>query len=240
MGHRPTRTRREQRQSGAMTDVDSRRVSPLRHGQAWTEQDFADVMEACRDGDSLEQIAERIGRSVNGLRNQLRRMLPADERHLAADVVLLRIRQLNRGGDYDWLAAMAEQPKSAWELQREAEQHSRATLLENARVVGIGSLPDGHILSLAAAVVDTRELLPSDLGQILAQEITERGLSVHLVARARDRLDGSLAAFLRAEPPARRDPERGEEWGEEWGEGRSAEWADEPPFASALNRPPWG
>lgn len=231
-----------------MTDVDSRvdsrRVSRLRHGQAWTEQDFADVMEACRDGDSLEQIAERIGRSVNGLRNQLRRMLPADERHLAADVVLLRIRRLNRDGDYDWLAAMAERPKSAWELQREAEQHSRATMLENARVVGIGALPDDHLLSVAAAVVDTREPLPSDLGQILAKEITERDLSVQLTARARDRVDGSLAAFLRTEPPARMDGERGGVWdgdqGAEWGDGRYGEWDDEPHFASALNRPPWG
>lgn len=194
------------------------------------------MMQAVRDGCALEEIAERIGRSVNGLRNQLRRMLPGDERHLAADVVLLRIRQLNRDGDYDWLAAMAEQPKSDWELRREAEQHSRETLLENARVVGMGALPDDHLLAVAAAFVDTREDAPPELRQILAKEIQERGLSGRLVVRARERLEGSLAAVLQTEPPARTVwDEYGEPYDDRYGE-RYEGWGDEPDYASAMDR----
>lgn len=203
-----------------MTDVDDRRISPLRHGQPWTEQDFADVMEAIRDGASLDQIAERIGRSASGLRIQLRRMLPAEERHLAADVVLLRIRRLNRDGDYDWLAAMAEQPKSDWELRLEAEQHSRSRMLENARVIGIGALPDDHLITVAAALVETREKVPLDLKQILAQELTERGLQHRLIEHTRDRLEGSLTDVLQTEPPPRRDTEE-----HEW---RYRQWDEEP------------
>lgn len=169
-----------------MTDVDSRmdnrRVSPLRHGQAWTEQDFADVMEACRDGDSLEQIAERIGRSVNGLRNQLRRMLPADERHLAADVVLLRIRRLNRDGDYDWLAAMAQQPTPEWTLREQAHQRSLAALVDGARSVGVGALSDHDLIMLATAILDSQGGFPTELRQIVSTLIHEREL-VHQLDR---------------------------------------------------------
>ncbi|GAA1671447.1 hypothetical protein GCM10010977_16550 [Citricoccus zhacaiensis] len=228
---------------GDMTNVDHRAISPIRHGQPWTEQDFAEVMQAVREGCALEEIAERIGRSVNGLRNQLRRMLPADERHLTADVVLLRLRQLNQYDDYDWLAAMAEQPKSDWQLRHEAEQHSRETMLENARVVGIGALPEEHLLTVAAALVDTGESVPSDLRLILAKEISERGLLGRLADRARDRMDGSLAALLGMEPPFQRDGETyGERYGErygEWGDdahrGRYDAWGDEPHVASALD-----
>ncbi|WP_159551816.1 hypothetical protein [Citricoccus sp. K5] len=227
-----------------MTNVDHRAISPIRHGQPWTEQDFAEVMQAVSEGCALEEIAERIGRSVNGLRNQLRRMLPADERHLTADVVLLRLRQLNKDNDYDWLAAMAEQPKSDWELRCEAERHSRERMLENARVVGIGALPEDHLLAVAAALVDTGESVPSDLRLILAKEISERGLLGRLADRARDRLDGSLATLLGTEPPVRWDGEHyGERYDERYGQwdddahrGRYDAWGDELPSASALDR----
>lgn len=225
-----------------MTDVDDRRTSPIRHGQPWTEHDFADVMQAIREDCTLEEISERVGRSVNGLRNQLRRMLPGDERHLAADAVLLRIRQLNRDGDYDWLAAMAEQPKPEWQKLREAEQHSRQTLLENARVVGVGALPDDHLMALAAAVLDSRDPLPAELGEAMSKEITERGLQGRLADRGRDRVDGSLAALLGTEPPPRWDREDHDERYGGWDVdsrrygGPYEAWGDEPHRAGGLDR----
>lgn len=213
-----------------MTDVDDRRTSPIRHGQTWTEQDFADLMQAVRQDCTLEEVAEAVGRSVNGLRNQLRRMLPADERHLPADVVLMRIRQLNRNGDYDWLAAMAEQPTPEWQLRWEADQRSRAALLENARVVGVGALPDDHLMALAKATLDCRDPLPSDLAEVMAKELSERGLTAALADHARERLDGILARILRQEPQIR--------WQDESGDLPPFGY-DEPPYVAAGGRHPW-
>ncbi|MGM7668730.1 hypothetical protein [Microbacterium sp. A93] len=165
-----------------MTDVDDRPPPPFRHKQPWTELDLAAAMEAVREDCPLEDIAERIGRTPMVLRNQLRRMLPADERRLRADLIQARLRQLNRDGDYDWLAAMAQQPTPEWTLREQAHQRSLAALVDGARSVGVGALSDNDLIMLATAILDSQGGFPTELRQIVSTLIHEREL-VHQLDR---------------------------------------------------------
>lgn len=147
---------------------------PFRHGMPWTEDDFAGIMQASREGCGLEEVAARIGRSAHALRPQLRRLLPADERHLAADLVLPRLRQPERHGDCDWLAAMAQPTGSPWELRFEAEAERDER--------GIGALSDDELVALAGAVTGAAAQLPAALRRAVADAVRRRGLE-HVVRR---------------------------------------------------------
>lgn len=161
---------------------------PYRHGMPWTEEDFAGIMQASREGCGLEEIAVRIGRSVHALRPQLRRLLPADERHLAADLVLPRLRQLERDGDYDWLAAMAQPTRSPWELRFEAEAARDEW--------GIGALSDDELVALASTVAGAAAQLPAALRRAIAGAVHGRGLE-HVVRRcALGAVDEAVDALL--------------------------------------------
>ncbi|GEK81406.1 hypothetical protein ABA31_27570 [Agrococcus baldri] len=153
------------------------RSSPApRSGQPWAEEDFAAIMQACRSGASIEQIARRIGRTPTSLPMQIRRMLPLDERHLTAELALPRLRQLDEQGDYDWLAAMAQREQTAWERAQEvrAEQRSR----------GLEALSDEHLLGVAHALVACAVEVSVDLQREVAEVLAQRRLVEQLDHRA--------------------------------------------------------
>ncbi|WP_092919327.1 hypothetical protein [Agrococcus baldri] len=172
----------------AQHDQPSDRV-PAKHGSRWEEGDFAVIMQACREGCGLEEIAVRLERTVQGLRGQLRRMLPAAERHLSPELVLPRLRQLERDGDYDWLAAMAERTVSPWERRREekAERHER----------GIGALDDEDLLGIAQAVVDSTVRQSPELRRALSDELHRRELDGLVRRRALAAAETSVDSLVR-------------------------------------------
>jgi transposase-like protein len=139
-----------------------------RSGKPWTEEDFAAIMQQCRAGAAIEQIARRIGRTPTTLATQIRRLLPLQERHLSAELALPRLRQLDADGDYDWLAALAQRERSAWELQAEAQQQRQEA--------GFGALDDDELLSIAVALALTPDPHPPGLRRRCAQELAGRGL----------------------------------------------------------------
>lgn len=179
---------------GTVIDHEPSEGAAPRHGMPWTEQDFAAVMQASREGCDQEEIAARIGRSVQGLRSQLRRLLPAEERHLTAALVLPRLRQLGRDGDDDWLAEMARPTRSWWELQRDAEAERAER--------GIGALPDEELLGLALAIAQTMVRLPTELVGAIATAVQERGMEGFLSLRAHAEADAALEAVLRHGRPS--------------------------------------
>lgn len=179
-----------------MTDIDDSTPPPTRHKQPWTEQDLEAALEAVREDCPLEDIAERIGRTPLVLRNQLRRMLPADERHLKADLIQARLRQLNRNGDYDWLAAMAQQPKPEWTLQAEAYEQRQTALVDSARSVGVGALSDNDLITLATAILDSQGGFPHDLRRIVATLLQERDLVQDLDRWMRARGERALELLM--------------------------------------------
>lgn len=157
---------------------------PRRHGKPWTEEDYRAVMRGIRDGGSLDEIAARVGRTEQGLRGQLHRMLPVDERHLAADLVLPRLRQLDAQGDYDWLAALAQRPPSPWEAQREAAAQAER---------GIPALDDDELLALAFAIAVCRSA-DTVLGAIrrqLGRELQRRGIDARFRQRVATEIDAA-------------------------------------------------
>lgn len=176
---------------GTQLDHEPPEEGPPRHGMPWTEEDFAAVVQASREGCDQEEIAARIGRSVHGLRSQLRRLLPAEERHLSAALVLPRLRQLGQDGDYDWLAAMAQPTKSMWEVRREAEAERAER--------GIGALSDEELmgLALAIAIAQTKIRLPTELVGAISTAVQERGMEALLSRRAHAEADAALEAVLR-------------------------------------------
>lgn len=174
---------------GAEPTRDERGEQPPRRGMPWTEEDFAGVMRAARDGCDHDEIADRIGRSPIGLRGQLRRLLPVEERHLPVHLVLPRLRQLDRDGDYDWLAAMARPTKSRWELEREAQAERDER--------GIGVLSDEEVVGLAQAVGDCSARLPSELVRAIATAVQRRGLAAIVRRRALAAADDAVDALLR-------------------------------------------
>ncbi|MFA4840815.1 MAG: hypothetical protein WC580_03815 [Agrococcus sp.] len=179
---------------GTQLDHEPPEEGPPRHGMPWTEEDFAAVMQASREGCDQEEIAARIGRSVHGLRSQLRRLLPAEERHLTATLVLPRLRQLDQDGDYDWLAAMAQPTKSLWEVRREVEAERAER--------GIGTLSDDELLGLAKAVTESSARLPTELARAISTAVQRRGLAAIVRRRALAAADDAVDALLgRGEGP---------------------------------------
>jgi hypothetical protein len=174
---------------GTQLDHETPEEGPPRHGMPWTEEDFAAVVQASREGCDQEEIAARIGRSVHGLRSQLRRLLPAEERHLSAALVLPRLRQLGLDGDYDWLAAMAQPTKSRWAVQREAEAERAER--------GIGTLSDQELEGLALAIAQSSIRLPTEPVAAISTAVQERGMEALLSRRARAEADAALEAVLR-------------------------------------------
>ncbi|SFS15107.1 hypothetical protein SAMN04487783_1970 [Agrococcus baldri] len=161
-----------------------------RSGQPWAEEDFAAIMQACRSGATIEQIARRIGRTPTSLPMQIRRMLPLEERQLTAELALPRLRQLDEHGDYDWLAAMAQREQTAWERSQEtrAEQRSR----------GIEALSDEHVLAIALVCVTSTVELPVDLRRELACALAQRGIEDQLASLAADAASDAVAQLSTA------------------------------------------
>ncbi|SDS53479.1 hypothetical protein [Agrococcus carbonis] len=139
-----------------------------RSGKPWTETDYAAIMQQCRAGAAIEQIARRIGRTPTTTSTQIRRLLPLHERHLSAELALPRLRQLDGDGDYDWLAALAQREQSAWELQAKAQQQRQEA--------GIGALDDDELLSIAVALALTPDAHSPGLRGRCVQELAARGL----------------------------------------------------------------
>lgn len=178
---------------------------PPRHGEPWTEEDYAGVMRSCRAGRSHDGIARDIGRSPKSLRGQLRRMLPAEERHLPPDVVLSRLRQLDEDGDYDWLAAMSERSTSAWEWRHECMP------AEDARE--LGSLTEDQVLSIAVTALFSTVPLRDDLQDLVVRQIWKRCLEARLQHLARGVSEDAVTASLH-HGSSRGYPDLGEAYGE--------------------------
>ncbi|WP_026373481.1 hypothetical protein [Agrococcus lahaulensis] len=166
---------------------------PRRHGKPWTEEDYRAVMRAIRDGGSLEEIAARVGRTEQGLRGQLHRILPVDERHLAADLVLPRLRQLDADGDYDWLAALAQRSPYPWETQREAETRAER---------GIPAFEDEELLALAFAVAVCRssDTVLAAVRRQLGRELHRRGIDARFRQRVAAEIDSASDLLGDADP----------------------------------------
>jgi hypothetical protein len=166
----------------AMTDIDRMSeqrpalVDPApRSGKAWTEEDYLDLLSACRSGCGLVEIAQRVGRTLQSVQSQLRRLLPADERHLPLDLALPRLRQLDSAGDYDWLGALAKRTPSPWGSQ------PSATAGAGAR--GVGGLTDDELLHLALSTLTYADD-SSGVARQIARELRRRGLASQLEHRA--------------------------------------------------------
>lgn len=141
---------------------------PPRHGTRWTEDDYTELVRACRDGCDIVEIARRVGRTWLSAQWQLRRLLPLDERHLSGELALARLRQLDADGDYDWLAALAQRTPSPWDL-------SLAPLAESdAR--GVGGMTDDELLSISLAFASCLFEPPLALQQRCSRELRARRL----------------------------------------------------------------
>lgn len=158
-----------------------------RRGKPWTEDDFTELMRACRAGCGVDGIARRLGRTERGVLPQLRRLLPLDERHLPVDLALPRLRQLDRDGDYDWLSALAQRAKPIWELEREAQAERDDR--------DIAAFTDEELLSVAVAIACCPFPLQTTLTPRCADELHRRHLAdevqrrcVRLAAEAAERL----------------------------------------------------
>jgi hypothetical protein len=158
---------------------------PARSGLPWSDEDFEGVMRGCREGLRLEQIAVRIGRAPGSLRAQLKRLLPADERHLPVDLALPRLRQLNADGDYDWLAAMAWQPVPPWTPP--PAPHLRP---------GLAGMPDDQLVSLVASLAVSHFSVHPWLQQQIATEMRTRHLEGETAIRVHESVDYALADLL--------------------------------------------
>ncbi|MEV7528683.1 hypothetical protein D8Y24_02870 [Agrococcus lahaulensis] len=156
-----------------------------RSRKPWTEEDFAAVMEACRDGASIEQIARRLGRTPTSLPMHVRRMLPLEERHLPIDLALPRLRQLDADGDYDWLGALAQREPSPWERDQERRVEQRA--------LGLGGLSDELLLDIGLALVTSTATAQDALRQQCAAELRRRGLVAHLEQQSAAAADAAVA-----------------------------------------------
>ncbi|WP_306231746.1 hypothetical protein [Agrococcus beijingensis] len=151
-------------------------AEPPRRGKPWNEDDFLELMRACRGGSTLAEIARRVGRSESSIGPQLRRLLPTEERHLPVELALPRLRQLDRDGDYDWLSALAQRSKSPWEIEREA--------LAERDARGIGTFNDEELLTVALALASCSLPLQTTVTQRCAQELDRRRLTDELHRRA--------------------------------------------------------
>ncbi|MFC7400747.1 hypothetical protein [Citricoccus sp. GCM10030269] len=167
---------------------------PRRHGQPWNEDDFAGIVRAARDGCNLEHIARRIGRSENSLRPQLRRILPVEERHLPPDLVPARLRQLDQDGNYDWLTALSQKPRSPWEIRREVEEAADAR--------GLGALTDHDLVDLAVACALSQAPLSWELRDRLARHLLERDVSKSFFDHIATRAERAAEDFLRGGWPS--------------------------------------
>lgn len=179
----------ERAETGAAEAPSTNGPPPSRRGERWSEADFRGVMEACRDGCELEEIAARIGRTPDGLRGQLRRLLPLEERHLASDLVIPRLRQLDADGGYDWLSALAERSIPEWERRAQAEAERGAR--------GFGALTDDEVLGIAQALVHSSVAAPAAVTRPIAREISEHDLEGELARCAATATDAAFERLMR-------------------------------------------
>ncbi|MGY3126709.1 hypothetical protein ACVWW9_000208 [Agrococcus sp. UYP33] len=139
-----------------------------RRGKAWTEEDYTDLMRGCRSDSDVVDLARQLGRSVQSVQSQLRRLLPADERHLPLDLALPRLRQLDIDGDYDWLEALAKRTPSPWD--------PNPLVVTDPDARGLGGLTDDELLSVALSIVISGQECPADLLRRLGRELRRRGM----------------------------------------------------------------
>lgn len=178
-----TDTTREDEQGSTGDDA------PSRQGKRWTEDDCTALMRACRDGCDIDEIARRVGRTPQSAQGQLRRLLPLDERHLPNELALARLRQLDADGDYDWLAALAQRTKSAWELRVEAEA------AHDAR--GIGALADDELVTVALALASSSTCRSTSIAQRCGHELHRRGIGEQVCVRAARAAEEDVHRLLR-------------------------------------------
>ncbi|RZU46552.1 hypothetical protein EV385_6626 [Krasilnikovia cinnamomea] len=87
----------------AIVNIDEQERWPSRHGEPWTEEDYARLMRCIAAGASLVEVAGELGRSSSGVQGQLRRLVPA-EVPARTRVEWLRAKLAEDG--FDWRAAL--------------------------------------------------------------------------------------------------------------------------------------
>ena len=89
---------------------------PSRSGEPWTAEDYAAVVEACRDQEkpTIETVADAVGRTPNALRGRIKALLPLDLRGGPADMVPGQLRTALLTDDtYDWQTHLMATPPPA-------------------------------------------------------------------------------------------------------------------------------
>lgn len=165
------------------------RPRPPRSGEPWTDEDYAELVRRCRDGDSAQEIAEALGRRDTSVFERAKRMLPLDERGAPRDRCLARLRHhVTTQEDYDW------------------EQHLVATppprpivTYENPAPIlgGIPGLSDPQLLELAVTLGIVGRSQPSRvLRADVARQLRERGLDRQLLDRVRESAERGVEDLL--------------------------------------------
>lgn len=84
---------------------------PRSAGQTWTEEEHRTLVALVRDGRTVDEIGEELGRSNAAVHGQVKRMLPLDRRGGPADRTVAALRdRLNDDPHYDWATPMTLTP----------------------------------------------------------------------------------------------------------------------------------
>lgn len=143
---------------------------PPRSGEPWTDDDYEQLLDLCREGLTLPAAALRLGRSEAAVRGRAMKLLPVDERGTPQDRVLVQLRtHLEDEDEYDWRKHLAATPPPRPVINH---VHPPAVLS------GIEGLQDDELLAMASALAVLRAPAEevSYLAEACAHEVTRRKL----------------------------------------------------------------
>lgn len=166
---------------------------PSRSGQPWADSDYEALLELCRDGVSLTDVCERLGRGSSAVLTRAKKLLPLDERGVPMDRVLAQLRtHLLADPDYDWARHLAATPPPRPVVNH---VHPPSTL------TGIGGLEHDELLAMAAALAHLKDVSDDALlERRCAVEVLRRGLQDDFVTAMRQEADRRATGFLGAAP----------------------------------------
>jgi hypothetical protein len=157
---------------------------PLRHGEAWTWNDFEQLLQGVFNGLSIEQISAELQRTPGAVRAQLPRLVPDDakiQRNTQALMEWLR-RRLTESPEYDWQTVLNSHSDDPYRLWSRAEDE----LLGDGwnRRIGLPDLAAELQIPEPAIAHHLIELgLAADLGEVFDRLGSTPGGSVEARAR---------------------------------------------------------
>lgn len=153
---------------------------PRRSGQPWTTEDYETLVDRCRAGASLAELASVLERRESAVLPRAKRLLPLEQRGVPPDRVLPHLhRLLTEDLDYDWAHHLAATPPPRPVINYlPAPQVCR----------GIPGLSDEELLAVAGLAVRLGvDAAADDLRPALSSEIEMRDLDDELASTvARD------------------------------------------------------